>query len=223
MSSETTVCPGCNNTFTLRGYQSHLAQSNDPLCSAIFDQIKKTYEINQDSDLDSELSGNNSELSDDEDHGEMAEMENSWEPLREGAPDHEDNDAAIDIEDNLDLPPRPPSHAESDEDLTNPTQHENHDRYIIRDGYGVKPAVRISYRDKYLSSHAGEALSQEESRDSGYGAALGGGDNPWSPFNSKKEWEIAKWAKLRGVGSTAFSDFLTIDGVIFMHFIIINA
>ena len=81
MSSETTVCPGCNNTFTLRGYQSHLAQSNDPLCSAIFDQIKKTYEINQDSDLDSELSGNNSELSDDEDHGEMAEMENSWEPL----------------------------------------------------------------------------------------------------------------------------------------------
>ena len=72
MSSETTLCPGCNNTFTLGGYQSHLAQSNNPLCSAIFDQIKKAYEIDQDSDLDSELS-------DDEDHGEDAKMENSWE------------------------------------------------------------------------------------------------------------------------------------------------
>ena len=197
MSSETTLCPGCNNTFTLGGYQSHLAQSNNPLCSTIFDQIKKAYEIDQDSDLDSELS-------DDEDHGEDAKMENSWEPLREGAPDHKENDAEIDIEDNLDLPP---TRAESDEGLSNLSQHENHDCYIIGDGYGVKPAVRIGYRDKYLSLHAGEALSQEESRDSGYGAALGGRDNPWSPFNSKTDWEIAKWAKLRGVGSQHFQIF----------------
>jgi hypothetical protein len=215
MSSETTVCPGCNNTFTLRGYQSHLAQSNDPLCSAVFDQLKKAYEINQDdSDSDSER-----ELSDDEDHGEDAEMEQSWEPTREGAPDHEEEDigTAIDNEDNL----NPGS--ETDEDLNNQQlEHENRDRYIIGDGYGVKPAVRIRYRDKHLSSHAGEVLSQEETRDSGYGAALNGGNNPWSPFNSKKDWEFAKWAKLRGVGSTAFSDLLAIDGVIFMHFVIID-
>ena len=228
MSSETTVCPGCNNTFTLRGYQSHLAQSNDPLCSAVFDQLKKAYEIDQD-DKDSKYS--NSELSDDsdEDHvaSEDAEMEEIWEPPREGAPYQEDNDTGIDNENNLEpLPVPPPTHetgSELDKEDLNNAQLENHVRYIIGDGHGVKPAVRIRYRDKYLSSHAGEPLSQEESRDSGYGAALGGGDNPWSPFNSKKDWEIAKWAKLRGVGSTAFSDFLTIDGVIFMHFIIINA
>lgn len=98
-------------------------------------------------------------------------------------------------------------------------QH-NHNRYIIGDGYGVKPAVRVRYSDKYLSSHAVEALSQEETGDSAYGAALigNGGDNPWLPFNSKQEWEVATWAKLRGVGSTAFSDLLSIDGVNFIRF-----
>ncbi|KAF8816261.1 hypothetical protein BYT27DRAFT_7221500 [Phlegmacium glaucopus] len=81
-------------------------------------------------------------------------------------------------------------------------------------GYGVKPAVRIRYNDKHPSAWAGQPLTHEESRDLGYGAALGGGDNPCAPFNSKKDWEIARWAKLRGVGTTAFSDLLAIDGAL---------
>ena len=55
----------------------------------------------------------------------------------------------------------------------------------------------------------------QESRDHVYGAALGGGDNHWAPFNSKKDWEIARWAKLQGAGSTAFLELLAIDGVCF--------
>ena len=92
------------------------------------------------------------------------------------------------------------------------------DRFIIGDGYGVKPAVRIRYNDKHPSARAGQPLTHEESRDLGYGAALGGGDNPWAPFNSKKDWEITRWAKLRGLRSTAFSDLLAIDGVRFSSF-----
>lgn len=37
--------------------------------------------------------------------------------------------------------------------------------------------------------------------------------NPWAPFNSKIDWEIAHWAKLRGPGSTAVSELLNIGGV----------
>lgn len=37
--------------------------------------------------------------------------------------------------------------------------------------------------------------------------------NPWAPFASRIDWEVAKWAKLRGSGSTAFSDLLAIEGV----------
>ena len=37
--------------------------------------------------------------------------------------------------------------------------------------------------------------------------------NPFAPFLSKMEWEIARWAKVRGPGSTAFSELISIDGV----------
>ncbi|KAJ3748273.1 hypothetical protein EV360DRAFT_97749 [Lentinula raphanica] len=35
----------------------------------------------------------------------------------------------------------------------------------------------------------------------------------WAPFISHMDWEVARWAKLRGSGSTAFSDLLAIEGV----------
>ena len=41
--------------------------------------------------------------------------------------------------------------------------------------------------------------------------------NPFAPFLSKMEWEIAQWAKLRGPGSTAFSELIGIDGVSFFR------
>lgn len=37
--------------------------------------------------------------------------------------------------------------------------------------------------------------------------------NPWAPFRHHMDWEIARWAKLRGRGSSAFTDLLRIDGV----------
>ena len=38
-------------------------------------------------------------------------------------------------------------------------------------------------------------------------------NNPFAPFLSKLEWKVAKWAKLRGPGSTACSELLGIEGV----------
>ncbi|THG93027.1 hypothetical protein EW026_g8086 [Hermanssonia centrifuga] len=35
----------------------------------------------------------------------------------------------------------------------------------------------------------------------------------YAPFASRLDWEVARWAKLRGPGSTALSDLLSIDGV----------
>ena len=86
-------------------------------------------------------------------------------------------------------------------------------QFIIGDGYGVQPTVRIQYNYKHPSAQAGQPSMYEESRDHTYGAALSSGDNPWVPF--KKDWEIARWAKLQGAGSTAFSELLAIDGICF--------
>ena len=50
----------------------------------------------------------------------------------------------------------------------------------------------------------------------GYSCALGVEDvtaNEWAPFSTRTEWELARWAKLRGPSSTALSELLKIDGV----------
>lgn len=138
----------------------------------------------------------------------VAELEKSWEPLREGAPVQE--------AENEDIRPRDteiPLDEENDDDEG--YTRRSADRFIIGDGYGVKPVVSIRYNDRHPSARAGQPLTREESKDYEYGAALGRGNNPWVPFNSEKDWKIARWAKLRGVGSTAFSELLAIDGVHF--------
>jgi len=43
-------------------------------------------------------------------------------------------------------------------------------------------------------------------------------DNPWAPFKSRLDWEVAQWAKMQGPGLTAFSSLLKIDGVHFHSF-----
>ena len=183
MSSEVTTCSGCDATFSLRGFHSHLAQTRDLLCLAVLNKLRKAHDAD-------ELS----ELSDNEDgNEEMVHMvaELDWEPHREGAPldvveDDQDGSGNVEMQ--------PNSEEENGSDGEAARQH-NIGRFIIGDGYGVKPTVRIRYTDKYPNARAGQPLSREETRDFGYASALGG-DSPWAPFNSKKDWEVARWAKL---------------------------
>ena len=69
-----------------------------------------------------------------------------------------------------------------------------------------------------FGGRAGEALPVD-SQHVGYveySHALGTGDDSvseWAPFRSRTEWELARWAKLRGPSSTALSELLEIDGV----------
>ncbi|KAF8808312.1 hypothetical protein BYT27DRAFT_7222947 [Phlegmacium glaucopus] len=101
----------------------------------------------------------------------VAELEKSWEPPQDGAPRQE-------VEDNQQNTSNCELQEEENNDDEGYTQR-GADRFIIGDGYGVKPAVRIRYNDKHPSARAGQPLTHEESRDLGYGAPLGGGDNPW--------------------------------------------
>jgi hypothetical protein len=38
-------------------------------------------------------------------------------------------------------------------------------------------------------------------------------DNPWAPFSSQLDWEVARWAKMRSRTSTAVTELLAIPGV----------
>ncbi|KAF8810448.1 hypothetical protein BYT27DRAFT_7209435 [Phlegmacium glaucopus] len=143
----------------------------------------------------SELSDNEDDDEDDNEAHIVVELEKSWEPHQEGAPhlevedDHDkDGPGNVEVEPNLE---------EEDDNLDSKGDRQrNIGQFIIGDGYGVKPTVRVRYTNKYPNARAGQPLSCEETCDSGYASALGGGDNPWAPFNSKKDWEIVRWVKL---------------------------
>ncbi|KAI0038969.1 hypothetical protein FA95DRAFT_1504825 [Auriscalpium vulgare] len=71
----------------------------------------------------------------------------------------------------------------------------------------------------HFGGRAGETIPQDDTRSTfeAYRDTLDAGDNPaanvWAPFHSKLEWEIARWAKMRGPTSTAFTELLQIDEV----------
>ncbi|KAF8808923.1 hypothetical protein BYT27DRAFT_7222737 [Phlegmacium glaucopus] len=246
MSPDTSTCPGCDKTFSVRGYESHLTQSQDPLCRAIYEELRMAHTLyerlqklhSSDSDTeaqsfqgdtfgspkdyasdtedyasntpsqDMDMPGpaehppTNSDNSEEEEE-DTAKLGHTWEPLCEGAP-AEGIEEEVDNNDNQE-------EFQEDSDIGARRAAE---RIIIGEGHGVKPAMVVRYRDKYPSSAAGGVLAHGETGDKNYCAAVSGQDkSPWAPFNSRKDWEVALWAKLQGPGSTAFSDLLAIPGL----------
>ncbi|KAJ7897902.1 hypothetical protein B0H14DRAFT_3581502 [Mycena olivaceomarginata] len=112
-------------------------------------------------------------------------------------------------------PDRPAQHDQQDtemEDVATPTAPAavRERRKMAEDRFHETPIIV-----RYPSERAGEEITDERSpsAEDQYSAALGRSNNIYAPFNSKVDWEVARWAKLRGSGSTAFTDLLKIDGV----------
>lgn len=100
-----------------------------------------------------------------------------------------------------DLPPP------DDHPMDDVSQEERRDRGA---GENRLHSSRITSR-KY-GGRAGEIIEHVDA--AGYKSYPGSDEeNPWAPFSSQTDWEVARWAKLRGPGSTSFSELLSIDGV----------
>lgn len=66
----------------------------------------------------------------------------------------------------------------------------------------------------YPGRRAGAVYSQGIPTMKEFENILGGpSPNPYAPFNSQTDWELAKWAKFRGPGSTAFTELMGIADV----------
>ncbi|KAJ6549962.1 hypothetical protein B0H19DRAFT_1073857 [Mycena capillaripes] len=100
----------------------------------------------------------------------------------------------------------------NDEGDAPPTAPPREARKLAQDKFHHKPIV-----EKFPGGLAGRPIPSSESQNSEqrYGSILDNASttNPYAPFNSKMDWEVARWAKLRRSGSTAFTDLLHIDGV----------
>jgi hypothetical protein len=113
-------------------------------------------------------------------------------------------------------------HASVAEEDENVLESDNEDIEGV-DGEPLRDAASLASDSppvtiEYFGGKAGAPLDNipqlKRSEYTNYSAAVeGSAANPWAPFNSQMDWEVAHWAKVRGLGSTAFTDLLAIEGV----------
>ncbi|KAJ7175571.1 hypothetical protein C8R46DRAFT_1174477 [Mycena filopes] len=208
------VCPGCNKSFTSgKGLSLHLKLTKAEPCAAIF-RAAESHIGSAPPVLPDANPLPSPDLNQPHDHG-----------LPSGdtvfAGDFFGDDyAAGDFPDESDE-----SDNELDEDSDIDPVQEDHDdasradledireaRKLAEDKFHHKPII-----DKFPGGRAGRPIPSSHTMNSEqtYDSSLRGSSegNPYAPFNSKVDWEVARWAKLRGSGSTAFTDLLHIDGV----------
>ncbi|KAJ7709363.1 hypothetical protein B0H16DRAFT_1679153 [Mycena metata] len=221
-------CPGCNTDFSSgKGLALHLKLTTAEACSAVFRAAENHVgnappalaaanpppepepavpERPEDHGLPhGETIFTGDFFGDDYTAGDFPnDSENESDEESDIDPVGEDYAAAsrADLEDMFEVPRAPTIHPE-DEDHPMPpagpadsATHAAPTREARRAGRPIPSSQTLNSEEVYHSSLHGSSET-----------------NLYAPFNSKVDWEMARWAKLRGSGSTAFTDLLHIDGV----------
>lgn len=230
------TCPGCAKNFEHTGYAHHLTQTINPSCAAQL-QFSGLFPESDDGDSDGlaedgdsdGLDGGDAEFTGDY-FGYYDEQDLEWPddnhdelPLESDGEDEEYHDTAL--EHGWERPADPVQ-----QDIDGGDDFENSDnsdalsqphpaeRQEAEAPLGHQPIV-----EKFPRRHAGAPVHHSRTTAfESYKNVLQGAENVWAPFVSRIDYEVAKWAKLRGSGSTAFSELLAIDGVSFLNWIMMG-
>lgn len=223
------ICPGCKVSKTHTGLSRHLALTQDPRCIPFRTQFYGTNGLPNtflpSADIP-EIPSDDTRLSPDDHepspfHGDFFGDDYvnqdfpGWDdPNPDDALDQDlraapiDEDARPQWEPPQAPPPAPNNHIQDAQD-PEPQPPEDHARHIQNTEETIRePRKRV----KFTRGNAGAPIA--ESGQNIYQLRRDASDgNVWAPFQSKLDWEVAHWAKLRGPGSTAFTEFLKIDKV----------
>lgn len=215
----------------MRSHALHLSKTENPQCRAIYATIDGYLPGADDSDSDSSLHGDpddgdspprifegdlfgNASQYHEEDFPGLWSDGDYPDPTREA-----DSDTTEDEEEDASWEPpiTPAPAAQLDRDIE---MLEEYERLLTpQERQNAEQNLRAQhFVDHFPSSRAGEAIRNTTS--AGYSEYYQElqvdeevDDNPYHPFASKMDWEIAKWAKLRGPSSTATTELLGIEGV----------
>jgi hypothetical protein len=216
-------CGGCGRLFKRSGFRMHQQRSNNPPCktkvtdpqteAVTAEDIEMAVDPRGDHfgdytsylidehqlDIDSEEDNNNtsslndsdldsdSDQDDDEFAAALAEQENGLEPDRRRIPVPDPN---CDMNESSQVPAL-------------------HLRGGAETGLQKEPFVV-----KFTQGQAAAVYSQTGlDNNAAYAKVVGDSNNPYSPFTSKLEWELAYWDKIQGPSSTAFTNLMSIEGV----------
>ncbi|KAJ7201798.1 hypothetical protein GGX14DRAFT_370811 [Mycena pura] len=127
----------------------------------------------------------------------------------------DDSDSDLDVESVAGWEP-PPVNREYDGDDLEMGDEEEHGGNVEATHVAETRFLRKPFIKKY-GREAGRQVAGAEESAAGYAEyqerlqELDGND--WGPFRSQMDWEVARWAKLRGSTSTALTELLQINGV----------
>ncbi|KAI1786574.1 hypothetical protein LXA43DRAFT_975694 [Ganoderma leucocontextum] len=234
-------CAGCRRQFTPTGYWQHLDKTTKPDCIAHFEgDYFGNYEPQDFDDFDEYDGDAGGEEAMEVDVGEEmgggpGEGEGEGDGIADTGIDEDgdEDEREYDIAEDADIfeqegawepPPHahPPFNVDADPDHNpDPDPDDNDD-----DDPHLAPASRRQAQERLLRKtfvvhfpgpHAGAPISRSSTSSSyaEYQTNIDArGRNPYAPFQSAMDWKVARWAKLRGPGSTAVSELLQIEELV---------
>ncbi|KAG2061352.1 hypothetical protein BDR06DRAFT_966333 [Suillus hirtellus] len=108
--------------------------------------------------------------------------------------------------------------SDDEEDAGKEHLDEDDSDYDINDQTEWEPPAVPVHLSPAAPAHAGQPVDVvKQPSNAIYHAQLddSSADNIYAPFASKLDWDIARWAKLRGSSSTAFTELVSIEGALF--------
>lgn len=221
------ICLGCGRTFSHFGHISHLKQTRNRPCRAIAEhahEAQLAQAISSSETMFEETPAPDGDLFGTYDADEMP-----WPSLAGSSSPrfrHDTHlDTSADEDDVLMNGPDGPSTAGSqdtdDEDSDKSGEGESDDEEVLHETEGTSfTRVNESHImiETFPSQYGDAGIAMEKGSGSLYKKyKLRGNDhqedNMYAPFKSKLDWDFARWAKLRGPGSTATNELLNINGV----------
>ncbi|KAG2369293.1 hypothetical protein BDR07DRAFT_1477297 [Suillus spraguei] len=218
------TCPACGrNNFTVTGLSQHLAKSRDSRFNKTTKNIAPESGHPKGNYSDDTPKVHNSTY--------FGYFETEGSILRSQGEDSDSDDHHHPGEDldepffepewEVPVPSLPEDGTFDDTNLPEDGTFDNTHQDIEAHARGQHGCVVVPYPDPCAGQRTSRH-SPDQSANVMYGAQLVDDENNtniYYPFASKIEWEIARWAKLRGSSSTASTDLLSIDGQMLGTFI----
>jgi hypothetical protein len=228
------VLCGCGLSFKASGLQNHQRQSLDTRCK---DREDDLHDIINDI-LEEKISGATVDQIDVDPTGDYFGDYNDYDMPMEDGTDSEnpveelmttdEDDSDDDFDNGLTmeiLEPERQLHSSE----THPLAPENQVDEAPEDSSAQEKATRLRggaemklnkkpFIVKFPNARAGRVHTEQvvdENLNASYTRKVGSAENPFFPFSSKIEWEIARWTKMRGPSSTSFTELMNIEGVSF--------
>ena len=230
MATATESCSGCLKEFI--SLRAHLAQTSNPLCQRLaetrmfshssFTNVPPRSPSQQQGSPPLSAPHDSPPISNNASEGPSRLEEGNNQPATEDGWEDEESEDEDDDLDNI----SESSHQGWEPPVSNDTDNmsissDNADSesglppsYIppedLRERTWVAPKVV-----NFPNPRAGEAIRSVDPTNNAYATLLGNDSdsNPFRPFASKIDWEVAKWAKLQGPSSTSLMNLLKIEGV----------